>query len=122
MTQSTGGSSVASPKTASIVFPLPTDLITITGARYIANRQFRITGTGNAAATATLHSTNADGTIGSIIFIRGTVRSISAPIVCVGATCTFTIDVRNNAVPLARPVRIYVKSSRGGVSGPFVVV
>jgi hypothetical protein len=121
MTQSAGGSSVASPKTASIVFPSPTDLITITGARYIANRQFRITGTGNAAATATLYSVNADGTIGSIIFIRGTVRPISASIVCVGATCTFTIDVRNNAVPLANPGRVFVKSSRGGVSGPFVV-
>jgi len=120
ITQSTG-SSVASPKTPVITFPLPTDLITITSARYIANRQFRITGTGNAAATATLYSVNADGTIGSIIFIRGTVRPISAAIVCVGATCTFTIDVRNNAVPLTNPRRVFVKSSLGGVSGPFVV-
>lgn len=122
MTQSTGGFSAPSPKTPVITFPLPTDIITITSARYIANRQFRITGTGVVAATATLYSANADGTIGSIIFNRGTIRPISAPIVCVGTTsCTFTMDVRNNAVPLIRPTRIYVKSSRGGVSGPFVV-
>lgn len=122
MTQNTGGFSAPSPKTPVILFPLPTDIITITSARYIANRQFRITGTGVVAATATLYSANADGTIGSIIFNRGTIRPISAPIVCVGTTsCTFTMDVRNNAVPLIRPTRIYVKSSRGGVSGPFVV-
>lgn len=121
MTQNTGGFSTPSPKTAAIIFPLPTDIITITSSRYIANRQFRITGTGNTAATATLYSANTDGTIGSIIFIRNTIRPISAPIICVGATCTFTMDVRNNAVPLVKPARIYVKSSQGGVSGPFVV-
>jgi len=121
MTQNAGGSSAPSPKTAALVFPSPTDIITITGARYIANRQFRITGTGSVAATATLYSTNADGTIGTIIFRRGTTTPISAPITCAGGVCQFTMDVRNNAVPLVNPGRIYVKSNRGGVSGPFVI-
>jgi hypothetical protein len=121
MTQNTGGFSAPSPKTAAIVFPQPTDIITITSAKYTSNKQFRITGTGNVAATATLYSTSADGTIGTVIFNRGTTTPISAPIVCAGGTCTFTMDVRNGAVPLTNPGRIYVKSSRGGVSGPFVV-
>lgn len=119
--QNLGGSSAPSPKTAIIIFPFPTDIITITSARYTANKQFRITGTGSVAATATLFSTNVDGTIGSVITIRGTVTPITAPIVCAGGVCTFTMDVRNAAVPSTNPRRIYVKSSRGGVSGPFVV-
>ena len=121
MTQSTGGSSVSSPKTASIIFPLPTDIITITSAKWISRKSFRVTGTGNIAATVTLYSSTADGTIGSIITLRGTTTAISAPIVCVGGICTFTIDIRNNAVPLVKPARIYVKSTRGSVSGPFLV-
>lgn len=121
--QSVGGVSQPSPKTAVIIFPFPTDIISITGARYTANKQFRITGTGNVAATATLYATNADGTIGAVIFNRGTTTPISAPIVCgvAGGACTFSMDVRNGAVPVTNPGRIYVKSSRGGVSGPFVV-
>jgi hypothetical protein len=67
-----------------------------------------------------LYSANADGSIGNIIFNRGTVIPISAPIICT-ATCTFTIDVRNRAVPLTRPSRIYIQSSKGGVFGPFTV-
>lgn len=121
MTQSIGGSSVASPKTASVIFPLPTDIIAITSAKWVSRKSFRVTGTGNVAATATLYSTNVDGTIGSIIFNRGTTTPISAPIVCAGNVCTFTMDVRNAAVPITNPGRVFVKSSRGGVSGPFVV-
>lgn len=121
MSQNVGGFSQPSPKTATVVFPQPTDVITILTARYTANKQFRITGTGNVVATVTLHSVNADGTIGGIIFNRGTTIPISAAIVCT-ATCTFTMDVRNGAVPLTRPARIYVKSSRGGIAGPFTVV
>lgn len=120
MTRSVGGFSTPSPKTAAVVFPLPTDIITILTTKYTANKQFRITGTGNVVATVTLYSVNADGSIGTVIFNRGTTIPISAPVVC-GATCTFTIDVRNRAVPIVKPARIYVKSSRGGVAGPFIV-
>lgn len=121
ITQNTVGSSVSSPKTESIIFPLPTDSVIITSARYIQNKQFRINGTGNMAATVTLYSTNPNGTIGTIIFNRGTTTPITAPIICAGGICTFTINVRNTSVPLVNPGRIFIKSSRGGVSGPFIV-
>jgi hypothetical protein len=104
------------------VFPSPTDRVLITDARWIANKQFRITGTGSVAATVTLYSTKADGTIGAVIFTRGTTTPISAPVTCITGSCTFTIDIRNAAVPLTNPGRVFVKSSRDGVDGPFAVV
>jgi hypothetical protein len=116
--QNAGGSSIPSPKSVVIVFPSPTDTVTITSARYIANKEFKITGTGSAVATVTLYSTNADGTIGTI---RGTTTPISAPVVCAAGVCDFKIDIRNTAVPITNPERIYIKSSLGGVSGPFVI-
>jgi len=122
MTRNAGGLSAASPKSVSIVFPSPTDRVLITDARWIANKQFRITGTGSVAATVTLHSSKADGTIGAVIFTRGTTTPISAPVTCITGSCTFTIDIRNAAVPLTNPGRVFVKSSRGGVDGPFAVV
>ena len=121
MSQSVAGSSEPSPKTPILVFPQPTDIITILTARYTTNKRFRITGTGNVAATVTLYSANEDKSIGSVIFNRGTTVPISAQVICT-ATCTFTIDVRNGNVPLVRPSNIYIRSSRGGVSGPFTVV
>ena len=120
MTQSTGGSSVASPKTASVVFPLPTDIIAITTAKWISRKSFRVTGTGNVVATVTLYSSTAAGTIGSIMTLQGTTIAITAPITCVGTVCQFDINLKNG-IPLTNPGRIFVKSSRGGVSGPFVV-
>jgi hypothetical protein len=121
MSQSVAGSSEPSPKTPILVFPQPTDIITILTARYTTNKRFRITGTGNVAATVTLYSANEDKSIGSVIFNRGTTVPISAQVICT-ETCTFTIDVRNGNVPLVRPSNIYIRSSRGGVSGPFTVV
>ena len=121
MSQSVAGSSEPSPKTPILVFPQPTDIITILTARYTTNKRFRITGTGNVAATVTLYSANEDKSIGSVIFNRGTTVPISAQVICT-ETCTFTIDVRNGNVPLVRPSNIYIRSSRGGVSGPFIVV
>jgi hypothetical protein len=121
MSQSVTGSSEPSPKTPILVFPQPTDIITILTARYTTNKRFRITGTGNVAATVTLYSANEDKSIGSVIFNRGTTVPISAQVICT-ATCTFTIDVRNGNVPLVPPSNIYIRSSRGGVNGPFIVV
>ena len=120
MTQSTSGSSVASPKTVPVVFPSPTDIIAITSAKWIARKSFRVTGTGNVVATITLYSSTAAGTIGSIMTLRGSTIPITAPITCVGAVCQFDINLRNG-IPLTNPGRIFVKSSSGGVSGPFVV-
>lgn len=121
MSQSVTGSSEPSPKTPILVFPQPTDIITILTARYTTNKRFRITGAGNVAATVTLYSANEDKSIGDVIFNRGTTVPISAQVICT-ATCTFTIDVRNGDVPLVRPSNIYIRSSRGGVNGPFIVV
>lgn len=120
MTQSTGGFSAPSPKTGSVIFPLPTDIITITSARWISRKSFRVTGTGNVVATVTLYSSTAAGTIGSIMTLQGTTIPITAPITCAGAVCQFDINLRNG-IPLTNPGRVFVKSSRGGVSGPFVV-
>ncbi len=123
MTRSAGGLSAASPKSVSIVFPSPTDRVLITDARWIANKQFRISGTGSVSnAIITLYSTKADGTIGTVIFTRGTTTPISAPVTCVTGICTFTMDIRNAAVPSTNPGRVFIKSSRGGVDGPFTVV
>ena len=121
MSRSTSGLSVASPKSVSIVFPSPTDRVIITSARWVANKNFRITGTGSVAATVTVYSTNADGSIGPVIFLRGTTTAISGPVTCIGS-CTFTIDIRNAAVPLSNPGRVFIKSSRGSVDGPFTII
>ena len=120
-TQNTAGSSVASPKTIPIAFPEPTDTVLILTATYRLAKNFKITGTGTEAATVTLYSTRNDGTIGTIIFLRGTTTPISAPVECF-PDCGFVMNVRNAAVPSSNPGRIFVVSSRGGVSGPFVVV
>jgi hypothetical protein len=103
------------------VFPSPTDRVIITSARWVANKNFRITGTGSVAATVTVYSTNADGSIGPVIFLRGTTTAISGPVTCIGS-CTFTIDIRNAAVPLSNPGRVFIKSSRGSVDGPFTII
>jgi len=85
--------------------------------------KIKIIFSGRIAATVTLHAANGDGSIGGVILNRGSTTPISVAIVCAaaGGACTFTMDVRNGAVPLQNPGRIYVKSSLGGVSGPFVV-
>jgi hypothetical protein len=85
-----------------------------------ANSYGTVTGTGNVVATITLYSSTAAGTIGSIMTLRGSTIPITAPITCVGAVCQFDINLRNG-IPLTNPGRIFVKSSSGGVSGPFVV-
>ena len=126
LTQNAGGSSAPSPKTAAIVFPSPTDTITITGATWKANSRFRVEGTASTTTvvgqrTATVHAVNANGSIGAAINRRGTTTPISAQITCIVNVCSFLMDIRNGAVPVVKPGNVYVKSSGGGVSGPFVV-
>lgn len=121
MSQNVAGFSSPSPKTGTIVFPSPVDTITITSAKYVANKQFKISGTGSIAATAMVYSVNVNGGLGTPIFNRGTTSVISAPIACAAGVCTFNIDIRNGAVPLTRPSSIYIVSTKGGVAGPFVV-
>lgn len=115
-------SSAPSPKSASVVFPVPVDAITIASARYVANKQFRVSGTGSVSAVVTVHYVNTDNTIGAPILIRGTTTAISAPITCAGGVCTYAIDVRNGNVPLTNPGRIFVKSSLGGIAQPVSLI
>jgi hypothetical protein len=93
-----------------------TDRVTIGVARWKTG-DFRVTGTGSVVgATVTVHP-QLDGAI-------DTSRSLgSAAVVSVGAPTGGEYDVRlrNGAAPTTNPGRIYVKSTGGGVAGPFVV-
>jgi hypothetical protein len=93
-----------------------TDHVTIGVARWKTG-DFRVTGTGSVVgATVTVHP-QLDGAI-------DTSRSLgSAAVVSVGAPTGGEYDVRlrNGAAPTTNPGRIYVKSTGGGVAGPFVV-
>ena len=50
----------------------------------------------------------------------GTTTPISGPVTCIAGSCTFTIDIRNAAVPFTNPGRVFVKSSRGGVDSGVI--
>ncbi|MET0388543.1 MAG: fibronectin type III domain-containing protein [Polyangiales bacterium] len=94
------------------------DRITIASAQWKAG-DFRIAGTGTiAGANVTAHRVNADNTIGAAI--TGATSTVAAP-AAAGGTGAYEIRVRNGA-PATNPGRIYIRSDRGGVAGPFTVV
>ena len=93
------------------------DRITITSAKW-KTTDFRIVGTGSVVgATVQAHRVNADGTIGAPI--TGAVAQVvpAAP----PGIGDYDIRLRTN-VPATNPGRVFVKSSGGGVAGPFTVV
>lgn len=116
------GNSQESPLTLAIMFPTPVDTITITSATW-SNAEFRVRGTGNNPnAVITIHSVNPDNMIGSPIYYRGTNVAISGTLTgCVNNVCTFDIRAKRNG-PSVNPNRIYIKSTFGGVFGPFNVL
>ena len=94
-----------------------TDRLTITSAKWKTG-DFRVVGTGTVAgAVVTAHRVNADGSIGTAI--TGATANVAAPVApsTVGA---YDVRVRTEA-PTTNPGRVYVKSSKGGVAGPFAV-
>jgi hypothetical protein len=99
------------------------DRITIGSARWKSG-DFRVTGTGSVVGTAadpvsvTVHPAKTDGTI-------DTSRSLgTAPVTAAAAPATggeYSLRARNAAAGARNPGKVYVKSSKGGVAGPFTV-
>ncbi|MGF9663808.1 fibronectin type III domain-containing protein [Arthrobacter crystallopoietes] len=95
-----------------------TDRITIGTARFKAGDEFRITGTGSqVGTTVTVYTSKADGTIGTAIPGANAAVVAAAP----PGIGDYSIRLRNGSVPATNPGRIFVKSSGGGVAGPFTV-
>ncbi len=119
---SDGVESIQSPLSLSTMYPNPVDVITITGATWKIT-EFRVKGTGdNSNALITVHYTNADNTIGGPIFMRGTTTPITGFITgCLNNVCNFDIVAKLTG-PVTKPSRIFVKSSFGGIFGPFNVL
>jgi len=94
-----------------------TDRLTITTATWKSG-DFKVVGTGSVVGgTVTVHTATAAGTIGNPI--PGAVSPVTAAAAPgIGA---FTLRLRNGSAPSQNPGRIFVKSSRGGVAGPFTV-
>ena len=93
-----------------------TDRITITSARWRSG-EFRIVGTGDRiGVTVQVHRVNADGSLGAAVNGATAVVVAAAP----PGIGDYSIRQRNNA-PQTNPGRIFVKSSGGGIAGPFTV-
>lgn len=105
----------------STMFPEPVDDITITGATW-TTFEFRVRGTGtNSNAVITVHYAKPDNTIGSPILLRGTNTPITGILTgCVANICNYDIRVKKTG-PSTKPARVYVKSSFGGMFGPYNV-
>ena len=106
------------PDSATIIkaTDVATDRITITSAKWKVN-DLRIVGTGSVVgSTVQAYTVKADGTIGTPI--AGAAASVvpAAP----PGIGDYTIRLRANSP--VNPGRIFVKSSGGGIVGPFTVV
>ncbi len=113
-----GGSTTSTPSAA--VTPLAvTDVVSIGTGKYKAGSDFRVTGSASVVgASITLYSVNTNGTIGAAI--PNTVTTVTAA----AAPATggvWEVRLRNGNVPTQNPVRIFAKSSGGGIAGPFTL-
>ena len=94
-----------------------TDRLTIGAARWKSGDEFRVTGTGSqVGTTVTVYKANTDGTIGAAIAGASAAVVAAAP----PGIGDYTVRLRNGSTP-ANPGQIFVKSSGGGVAGPFTV-
>jgi hypothetical protein len=115
--QNSAGYGPESAKSTPVKPTAVTDRLTITSAKWKAG-DFRVVGTGTVPnAVVTVHRVNADGSLGAAI--ANATANVAAPVApsTVGA---FDVRVRTGA-PTANPGRVFVKSSNGGVAGPFAV-
>ncbi len=95
----------------SVTTTATTDRVTIGTARWKAG-DFRVGGTGSVNGnTVQIYRANADGTISTQTI--GTPTAVTAN--------AFDIRLRTGAAPATNPGRIFIKSSGGGVVGPFTV-
>jgi hypothetical protein len=109
------GTLSAASTPVSVTTPAATDRVTIGTARWKAG-DFRVGGTGsvNGNTVRIYYSKTVNGAV-VIDEARpiGTATAITAN--------AFDIRLRNGAAPATNPGRIFVKSSGGGVAGPFTV-
>ncbi|KRF08956.1 hypothetical protein ASH00_04575 [Arthrobacter sp. Soil782] len=110
------GFGAESAKVTTTIQPV-TDRLTITSAKWKAG-DFRVIGTGSVVgSTVTVYRVTSTGAIGAVI--PGAVATVTAA--APPGIGDFSIRLRNGAAPAQNPARIYVKSSNGGVAGPFTV-
>ena len=105
------GTLSAASAPVSVTTTATTDRVTIGTARWKAG-DFRVGGTGSVNGnTVQIYRANADGTISTQTIGTPTAVTVNA----------FDIRLRNGAAPATNPGRIFIKSSGGGVAGPFTV-
>ncbi|WP_236824898.1 MULTISPECIES: chitobiase/beta-hexosaminidase C-terminal domain-containing protein [unclassified Blastococcus] len=96
------------------------DDIAIGLAQFRTGDEFRIDGSGTVpGATITVHRTNTAGTGPALNPIAGYPTGVVGPIEAPEAVGAWAITV--DPAPATAPTEIWVKSSEGGVSGPFPV-
>ncbi|WP_456601103.1 fibronectin type III domain-containing protein [Blastococcus sp. SYSU DS0669] len=99
---------------------LPGDDVAIGLAQFRTGDEFRIDGSGTVpGATITVHRTNTAGTGPALNPIAGYPTGVVGPIEAPEASGAWAITV--DPAPATAPTEIWVKSSEGGVSGPFPV-
>jgi hypothetical protein len=92
--------------------------LTITSASWKSG-DFKVVGTGSiTGAQVTVYRANADNTVGAAI--PNTTVTVTAPVAPANVG-DYSLRVRNAAAPATNPGRIFVKSDRGGIAGPFTV-
>jgi hypothetical protein len=108
-----------SARSAAAIPTAVTDTISIGTGKYKAGSDFRVTGSASVVgATITLYSVNSNGTIGAAI--PNTVATVTAA-VAPATGGVWEVRLRNGNVPAQNPVRIFAKSSGGGIAGPFTL-
>jgi hypothetical protein len=115
--KNSAGYGAESSKSPEVTPTKVTDRVTITKATWKTG-DFRIVGTGTVpGAIVSAYRVNTDGTVGSPI--TGGSASVAQPVApsTVGA---YDLRIRTGA-PAANPGRIFVKSDKGGLAGPFSV-
>jgi hypothetical protein len=96
-----------------VATPVTTDRVTISTAKWKSG-DFRVAGSSTATSgTVTVYAATAAGGIGEPVGLTG-------PLTSAAPAAGSTYDLRLRA-PIANPKQIYVKSSKGGVAGPFNV-
>lgn len=106
----------AASDTVTVSTQVATDRITITSAKWKAG-DFRIVGTGDKlGSTVQVYRVNADGSAGAAI------TGMTAQVVAAAPPGIGDYNIRaRTGVPATNPGRIIVKSTGGGVAGPFTV-
>jgi hypothetical protein len=119
VTANNAGGSTTSAPSAAVTPTAVTDTVSIGTGKYKAGSDFRVTGSASVVgATVTLYSVNSNGTIGAAI--PNTVATVTAA-VAPATGGVWEVRLRNGNVPAQNPVRIFAKSSGGGIAGPFTL-